>query len=144
VIGVILLKNRNSTTGTRDVDPTNASIVLITSGPDARGRLTIVLCLSKSKTVIKSFFFTGKKCSTVFNIETHAVVALTFANRIARNNCVSDRIYCYKLILVLQVDVYLARHRIVLGMPVSLSKCNVVNNLSLTNINDGFRLASFI
>jgi len=80
----------------------------------------------------------------VLRVERYAVISLAFPNRIATNQSIGRRINDGENILVLQVDVNLARHRVVLRHSRFTVEVQSVGDFILPHIHDGLCLSAFI
>src|SRR6266487_3212841 len=114
VIGVVLLKHRNGVAGTSDVDSLQSGIEFDDVSSRSRrevGNRFVSIKIEDGHPVID---FALKKRAMMFRIERHAVIAFALSYRITRCNFVRRRIDHGEEVLVLEIDVDLARHGIVL------------------------------
>ena len=80
----------------------------------------------------------------VRRIECHPVITFAASDRVSSNDLIRRRIYHSEDILILQVDVYPPRDRVVLRHPRFAIEVQSPNDFVFLDIDHCLRLASFI
>src|SRR5215471_16081702 len=117
VIGIILVKNGNRSAIARDIDAPKTGIELddVRSASEGKKRNWDVLLQIENGHQLVSL--ASEERAVMLRIERHSVVPLAFSNGMTAHHRVGYGIDDGENALVLQIDVYLFRYRVVLRHP---------------------------
>jgi hypothetical protein len=80
----------------------------------------------------------------MLRVQRHAMICLAWPDRIPANNFVGYGIDHGKHVLILQVDVYLARNRVELRHTSLAIETQSLDDLVLRHVNNRFRIAALV
>ena len=144
MVGVILVEDGNRPAVAGDVDPSQARIELDDIGSARQGKKCDGSLLIEIEHRHQFVSFAGKERAVVLRIECHAVVPFAFPDRIPAHNRIGRGIDHRKNVLVLEIDVHLARDRIVLRHPRFTLEVQRFHDLVFRHVDDGFCFAALV
>src|SRR6267378_8344117 len=144
VLGIVHLEYRDGSARTGHVNALQSRVELDdvgTSGHRQEGNRLLLVEIEHGHQVIS---FAGEEGAMMFRVQGHPVIPLTAPYRITPYDFIGGRIDDRENVLLLKVDIHLARDWIVLRHPSFTVEMQSLDDFVLGHVHDGFGFPAFV